>query len=985
MTLLLALITPAPAADLYWAKGGLTLQQTLDAAAPGDTVTIASDVYKGIWADPLVIPAGITLVGEGGPGSVQWYDTITIAGDDVTLRGIGIYAALGPALTVRNVSGAVVEDLLISGAKGADSGGGVLVDGADAIIRRTEIEFNQADVLGGGIAVFNSTLRIEYTHLGGNQASWGAGVFVDNVSTFTAFDSVFDANYAYQNGGGLYLDLGAVATLDGTTFIWNQVYEDEGFGAGLWSAADTLTLSGSSFASNFTTFGEGSGHAAWIDSGLVTSTATVVYDHSNPSQTAPVVVAEFASWNGAGDVFSENSGGPVGGIEGDGVITLEAPSFVANEGTDVGAIRTAGDLVVRGGLFLENSCNIFYCEGGAIRTDGPLTVTGSVFVDNSATYGGAIWAGTGGDATIRQSLFRTNLAFYAGGAVKLLDRDVDIASSRFVCNYAEGAFGGVLLERSDGSITDSTFTDNEGPYSGAAVRWDGGSPVLERNAVVGSMGSWDDGGALSFVDVEPKIYDNLLVGNESYHISTDTGMLRQTPPADIVGNQLWDPDEDGIFSPSGKWVNVNGVGGDPKLLWNPGSCQEDVWRTTVGPTDTDLDADGFDTATDCDDGDATVFPGAVETCDGVDRDCSGTVFDAAAPPTWYADFDYDGAGDPADTSVGCVRPTGYVANADDCAVNDATIGGAQTTYADTDGDGHGDPNAPSAVPSCDPGDQVYSDDDCDDTRPDVYPGAQEMCDGSVDEDCDGVVDEEGLWFIDLDSDGYGVDYSDYIEFVGECVYTQGFALVAGDCNDFLPAINPGAEELCFDDVDQDCSGAVDDNAGPTWYADDDGDGFGDLESAIRACEQPDEHVANGDDCDDAHDVVYPGALEICNDEDDDCNTTVDDVPDPLVGFADADGDGFGDADAPAEGCDAVADATDCDDSDYAINPGADEIPGNAFDEDCAAEIPTWSGGGGCATATGGGAGWLGLLAALLFRRGNASVSGRSRERGTRHE
>ena len=43
--------------------------------------------------------------------------------------------------------------------------------------------------------------------------------------------------------------------------------------------------------------------------------------------------------------------------------------------------------------------------------------------------------------------------------------------------------------------------------------------------------------------------------------------------------------------------------------------------------DDDLDRDGVDNDLDCDDADATVFPGAFESCDGIDNDCNLTVDD----------------------------------------------------------------------------------------------------------------------------------------------------------------------------------------------------------------------------------------------------------------------------------------------------------------------------------------------------------------------
>ncbi len=94
-------------------------------------------------------------------------------------------------------------------------------------------------------------------------------------------------------------------------------------------------------------------------------------------------------------------------------------------------------------------------------------------------------------------------------------------------------------------------------------------------------------------------------------------------------------------------------------------------------------------------------------------------------------------------------------------------------------------------------------------------------------------------------------------------------------------------------------------AGTTWYKDADGDGYGDPKSSLKACIQPAGYVANNTDCNDAKAAVHPGATEVCNGIDDNCNGSVDE------GFADTDGDGLADCVDPDDDNDGVPDFKDC--------------------------------------------------------------------------
>ena len=290
-------------------------------------------------------------------------------------------------------------------------------------------------------------------------------------------------------------------------------------------------------------------------------------------------------------------------------------------------------------------------------------------------------------------------------------------------------------------------------------------------------------------------------------------------------------------------------------------------------TATDADGDGVDTCSgDCDDGDANVFPGATEVCDGADQNCDGVIDDG---------FDADGdgvtscGGDCDDGDAGIAPGTPEL-----CDALDQDCDGAVDEAFDLDGDGYYDGANADCV-------AAWTDTDCNDSNPLISPVAAELC-NLADEDCDGAIDE------DFDADGDGAfDASN-----AGCAANYG---ALADCDDTDPLTYGGAEEIC-DGLDNDCEGSV-----PPSETDDDGDGVADCDG----------------DCDDTSAAVFPGAPELCNGADDDCDGDADED-------FDVDGDGYADGEDPA--CAGLLGA-DCDDTSVAVFPGAPELC-NAIDDNC---------------------------------------------------
>ena len=180
----------------------------------------------------------------------------------------------------------------------------------------------------------------------------------------------------------------------------------------------------------------------------------------------------------------------------------------------------------------------------------------------------------------------------------------------------------------------------------------------------------------------------------------------------------------------------------------------------------DGDSDGYYMSQDCDDGNASIHPGATEVVnDGIDQNCDNV-------DSCYQDLDHDGFGSSATTNSADLTCTGV------------GVSGVSTDCLDS-----GTSGAIAAV--------------------DINPDAIEACD-TIDNDCDGLIDDndpnhEGdNFYADGDGDGFGAGTA-----IFACVAPDGTVSDNTDCDDANIAINGDAEDIAGNGVDDNCDGVID--------------------------------------------------------------------------------------------------------------------------------------------------------------------------------
>lgn len=389
----------------------------------------------------------------------------------------------------------------------------------------------------------------------------------------------------------------------------------------------------------------------------------------------------------------------------------------------------------------------------------------------------------------------------------------------------------------------------------------------------------------------------------------------------------------------------------------------------------------FLTSTDCNDANATIHPNASEICNGVDENCNGTI-DENAGLTRYQDADGDSYGNLSVTIQACDAPEGYVNNSLDCNDSNSSIkpnaieicnqldddcdltideGAGTTWYPDADGDGYGVSASTGLAEVVDQsnssGSDIYF------LNSGGYAIAQSFSTNSssicgarikIVHDTAPINIEISLYEV-LPADGYS-------PIMIQQTTAELLTLGALDTYQALwPSIpiNPGQTYYI---VVTSIAGTVGIAYNFEYNPYSTGDfydgtlsglytnGYGDLifetlvcdnPSSIESCTAPAGYSSNASDCDDTNASIHPNSAELCNNLDDNCNSTIDENVVNTTYFIDSDGDGFGNPSVSQSSCTAltgyVTNNTDCNDANPALYTATNEIC-NLLDDDCDGEV-----------------------------------------------
>ncbi len=548
-----------------------SIQALVDAAAPGDTITLESLPFA---------------VSPGSPPVPEWYNEtvfidkdLIIEGSGVTVDASGLGADIVDGVSVFTVEdGATVtfSDLTITG--GTNSGA-LITDSPTAGVVTFEsstVTGNTSREFGGGINnLSDSTLTLDATEVSNNEAN----------------NETFGGAQCIAKGGGIN-SFADVNLTNGSLITGNIA---DGVGGGIHKGSSTLTISDSTVslneARNFIQCvpgggSLGAGGGIWSDGGVVTVDGGTFSDNTTPGFGGGIGLINGATlnMNATSLATGNDAGGGGGGIWNNGsIVTIDGATISLNEANSGGGIRLAqpgAQLTVTGGNILANDGalggGIYVGSGGTalvqtlsvidgndqgvyVEGGGSATINGSTISNNTSATGAGAYLEAGGQLTIQGTDvvgniatddgggvyaeatapnafivgnvdFEQNVASDKGGALAIFTLGcaapaslcASIAQGRFTDNDSDNGGGAawVIVNSSSGKVSfeNSTFTGNEatsgGGEGGAILKEGAGLLTVDRSTFTGNVAGFA-GGALTNWQGPTDISNSTFTVNEA--------------------------------------------------------------------------------------------------------------------------------------------------------------------------------------------------------------------------------------------------------------------------------------------------------------------------------------------------------------------------------------------------------------------------------------------------------------------------------------
>ena len=832
----------------------VSLQQGINMAASGDSVSVAAGVYN----ESIALKDGVSVFGAGAglsilDGGSQTNSVVSFIGVRQNPRFEGF--------TIRNGRGDQIGTI---GNVPIFIGGGIKILDSGPKISNNLIENNTLDVgytRGGGIYI---NTFIEHPSIIGNTIrnntarsmdvpgeGRGGGIYIVAKSASVLItENVIDMNVSDVGGGVYNKNLGNVSLmLERNNISYNEATD----GAAIYTQNFTnssATIVNNLFVGNGSTAGQkdcndtngasSPGGVEICNDGIDNDCDPLtpdIFDADNDGFTCDVDCNDSdptiypGGFEHCGDMVDNDCDGAIDFSNPDNIVLVEFGSgmtYLANE-VDPALAQTWVETAFDDASWTIGTYGVGYEDS----PPGATNLLGTTV--NSGTS--SIYTRTLFDITDKSSV---NFLFLAA--------DFDDGYGAWI--------NGVEIYRSPQMPTTGDFDWNTAAMNGESSNGPtpnygtlvdvsaAGLPALVNGTNVLAVGVWNDLNTSDDLVLVPRLSmsfgpddTDCLCGDadgDFYScVDCDDTVATTNPAAPEVCNDGIDNDCNAatpdVFDNDGDSFNCVIDCDDDTASVNPGAAEIhcdgiDNDCNPGTPDVVDNDNDGVDCTLDCNDDVASIFPGQIEFCfDGVDNNCDGFIddMDLECSCNNPIDADLDGFrctdcndGNPA------INP-GAVEICNDGIDNDCEASTLDIFDGDQDGE------------NCDT--------DCQDFNPLINAAAIEICNDGIDNDCDTLID-----LADPDCAGGDADNDGYDSSV--------------DCDDGDPAINPGAVEICNDGIDNDCNPATLD------LSDSDGDGY----DCIT-------------DCDDSDPSIHPGVPENCADLiDNDCDGFIDAVNPDLV-------------------------------------------------------------------------------------------------------